>query len=164
MGDAHPDGFTFGHSPGFFKTAIPAVSDGTIALVQWSNVLGWVIVQSAWDAKKKKAAYVGYCHLACDKHGINCKGGHDGSIATKLKVGDKVTEGSSVGMIGNTGSASSGAHLHLTISWAVKGVFGATSDKFDFVEWVKQQGTPATKGATKKVNKKICATCGQEVK
>ncbi len=146
------------------KTAIPAVSNGTIALVQWSNVLGWVIVQSAWDAKKKKAAYVGYCHLACDKHGINCKGSHDGSIATKLKVGDKVTEGSSVGMIGNTGSASSGAHLHLTISWAVKGVFGATSDKFDFVEWVKQQGTPATKGATKKVNKKICATCGQEVK
>ena len=146
------------------KPAIPAVSDGTIALVQWSNVLGWVIVQSAWDAKKKKAAYIGYCHLACDKHGINCKGSHDGSIATKLKLGDKVTEGSSVGMIGNTGSASSGAHLHLTISWAVKGVFGATSDKFDFVEWVKQQGTPATKGATKKVNKKICATCGQEVK
>lgn len=145
---------------------IPAVADGTIALVQWSNVLGWVIVQSAWDAKKKKAAYVGYCHLKCDKHGINCKGGHDASIATKLKVGDKVTEGTVIAVIGNTGSASSGAHLHLTISWTVKGVFGATADKFDFVEWVKQQGATATKGATKaeKATNKICPTCGQETK
>lgn len=148
------------------KTAIPAVSKGTVKLVQWSNVLGWVIVQSAWDPKKKKAAFIGYCHLACDKHGINCKGGHDASIATKLKVGDELAEGDSVGIIGNTGSASSGAHLHLTISWTVKGVFGATADKFDFVEWVKQQGATATKGAakTETATKKICPTCGQETK
>lgn len=148
------------------KTAIPAVSKGTVKLVQWSNVLGWVIVQSAWDPKKKKAAFIGYCHLACDKHGINCKGGHEPELATKLKVDDELAEGDTVGIIGNTGSASSGAHLHLTISWGVKGVFGVTADKFDFVEWVKQQGTPAAKGAAKTETpaKKICPTCGQETK
>jgi murein DD-endopeptidase MepM/ murein hydrolase activator NlpD len=38
------------------KTAIPAVADGTVKLVQWSNVLGWVLVQSVYDVKKKKTA------------------------------------------------------------------------------------------------------------
>jgi hypothetical protein len=74
--------------------------------------------------------------------------------------------------MGTTGSASSGIHLHLTISWTVKGVFGVTADKFDFVEWVKTQEAPAAKGATKETPakpkavaaKKTCPTCGQETK
>jgi hypothetical protein len=41
--------------------------------------------------------------------------------------------------MGNTGSASSGVHLHLTISWTEKGIFGVTSQKFDFVEWLEGQ-------------------------
>lgn len=142
------------------KTAIPAVADGTVALVQFSKVLGWVLVQSVYDIKKKKVAYVGYCHLKDEP---------------KLKVGDKLKEGDTIGIMGTTGSASSGIHLHLTISWTVKGVFGATSDKFDFVEWVKTQVAPATKGVTKKpaakvsaadtkAAKKTCPTCGQETK
>jgi murein DD-endopeptidase MepM/ murein hydrolase activator NlpD len=132
------------------KTAVPAVGNGTVRLLQWSSVLGWVIVQTVWDSKKKKAAYVGYCHMSCKTHGVNCRGGHDASLALDLKVGQKLTEGQSVGIMGNTGSATSGVHLHLTISWTVKGVFGATSDKFDFVEWVKAQGVPAKKTVTPK--------------
>jgi murein DD-endopeptidase MepM/ murein hydrolase activator NlpD len=139
------------------KTAIPAVADGTVKLVQWSNVLGWVLVQSVYDVKKKKTAYVGYCHLKDEP---------------TLKVGAKLKEGDSIGVMGTTGSASSGIHLHLTISWTVKGVFGATADKFDFVEWIKTQEAPATKGATKETPakpkapaaKKTCPTCGQETK
>ena len=148
------------------NTAIPAVGNGTIKLIQWSNVLGWVIVQTVRDQAKAKTAFVGYCHVKCDTHGINCKGGHDASLATKLKVDDKITEGQTIAFIGNTGSASSGAHLHLTISWKLKGVFGVTSEKFDFVEWVKQQGATATKGAakTQTATKKTCPTCGQETK
>ena len=150
------------------KTPIPAVTAGTVKLVQWSNVLGWVLVHTVWDASKKKAAYAGYCHLACKTHGINCKGGHDASLALDLKVGAKIKEGDTIGIMGNTGSATSGVHLHLTMSWKLKGVFGPTSDKFDFVEWVKAQGKPATKGATKAttkvVAKKKCPTCGQEIK
>jgi murein DD-endopeptidase MepM/ murein hydrolase activator NlpD len=151
------------------KTAIPAVANGTVQFVKWSNILGWVLVQTVWDVKKKKAAYVGYCHLACKKHGINCKGGHDASEAITLKAGDKVAEGDAIGIIGNTGSASSGAHLHLTISWLERGVFGVTADKFDFVEWVKTQA-PATKQANKKTETvvlpqvKKCPTCGQDIK
>lgn len=138
------------------KTVIPAVADGTVKLVQWSDVLGWVLVQSVYDVKKKKTAYVGYCHLKAEP---------------TLKVGAKLKEGDAIGIMGTTGSASSGIHLHLTISWAVKGVFGITADKFDFVEWVKTQGTPAATGATKKeaakpkaAAKKTCPTCGQETK
>lgn len=134
------------------KTAIPAVASGTIELVQFSKVLGWVLVQTVWDVKKKKAAYVGYCHLKDEP---------------KLKVGDKVVEGDAIGIVGNTGSASSGAHLHLTISWTVKGVFGATADKFDFVEWLKTQATKQTNKKTEAVvlpKVKTCKTCGQEIK
>jgi murein DD-endopeptidase MepM/ murein hydrolase activator NlpD len=139
------------------KTAVPAVGNGTVKLVQWSAVLGWVVVQTVWDVRKKKAAYVGYCHMSCKAHGVNCKGGHDASLALDLKVGQKLTEGQSVGIMGNTGSATSGVHLHLTISWTVKGVFGATSDKFDFVEWVKEQAGPAPKAVAKPATPKVAA-------
>ena len=112
------------------KTPIPAVAKGTIKLIQWSKVLGWVIVQTAMD-KDRKVKYIGYCHVSCKKCGVNCKGGHDASIASSLKVGDKVNAGDSLGMMGNTGSASSGVHLHATLSDRLKGVFGVTADKQD---------------------------------
>jgi murein DD-endopeptidase MepM/ murein hydrolase activator NlpD len=121
------------------KTAIPAIGNGTVRLIQFSQVLGWVLVHTIWDIKKKKPAYVGYSHLACKAHGVNCKGGHDESLALDLKVGQKVTEGQTIGIMGNTGSASSGVHLHLTMSWAVKGVFGATAEKFCLLEWLATQ-------------------------
>jgi hypothetical protein len=50
--------------------------------------------------------------------------------------------------MGNTGSASSGVHLHLTGSGTVKGVFGVTSAKFDMVKWVA--GQQASEKATSK--------------
>lgn len=132
------------------KTPIPAVGNGTVRLVQFSKVLGWVLVQTVWDIKKKKATYVGYSHLSCRTHGINCKGGHDASLAIDLKVGDKVKEGDTIGIMGNTGSASSGVHLHLTMSWKVKGVFGITAEKFDFIEWLEtQQEAPKQKDPQK---------------
>lgn len=114
------------------KTLIPAIADGTIKLVQWSKVLGWVVVQTAAD-KDGKIWYIGYCHLACKKCGINCKGAHGPEIALSVKVGDKVTAGDVThGMtIGNTGNASSGAHLHATLGKAVKDVFGPTTSKSD---------------------------------
>jgi murein DD-endopeptidase MepM/ murein hydrolase activator NlpD len=113
------------------KTAIPAIGNGTVRLIQFSQVLGWVLVHTIWDIKKKKAAYVGYSHLSCKAHGVNCKGGHDASLALDLKVGQRVTEGQTIGIMGNTGSASSGVHLHATASKQLKGVFGPTSVKAD---------------------------------
>lgn len=152
------------------NTKIPSVASGTVKLIQWSDILGWVIVQTAWDIKKKKTLYIGYCHIKCGTHGMNCKGPkvHGAHSPVRKKVGSKVKEGQIMAYIGNTGSASSGAHLHLTASWKVKGVFGVTADKFDFVEWVATQEGPQKKQADTKakavVLPKVCPTCKQTIK
>jgi murein DD-endopeptidase MepM/ murein hydrolase activator NlpD len=134
------------------KTLIPAIADGTIRLVQWSAVLGWVVVQTA-ASKDGKIWFIGYCHLACKKCGINCKGAHGPEIALSVKVGDKVTAGDvSHGMtIGNTGNASSGAHLHATLGKAVKDVFGPTTAKSDLKKAILANGGGAV---APKVDKK----------
>lgn len=123
------------------KTLIPAVASGTVRLVQFSKVLGWVVVQTAAD-KDGKIWYIGYCHLACKRCGINCSGGHGAELALSVKVGDRFEAGDvSHGMaIGNSGSASSGAHLHATASKMLKGVFGPTTDKVDLKKLILANG------------------------
>jgi murein DD-endopeptidase MepM/ murein hydrolase activator NlpD len=101
-------------------TVIPAIANGTIVLQQFSKILGNVSVQRVMG-KDKKLYYVGYCHLR----------------AEGLPVGTKVKEGDPVGLVGNTGSASTGAHLHMTVSRELKGVFGPTSVKQDPIEFIK---------------------------
>jgi LysM repeat protein len=53
--------------------------------------------------------------------------------------------------IGNSGSASSGAHLHATASKMLKGVFGATTDKVDLKKLILSNGGGAV---APKVDKK----------
>ena len=101
-------------------TPIPAIANGTIVLQQFSQVLGNVSVLRVMG-KDAKLYYVGFCHLK----------------AEGLKVGTKVKEGETVGLMGNTGSASSGSHLHLTVSKELKGVFGPTSVKQDPIQFIK---------------------------
>jgi murein DD-endopeptidase MepM/ murein hydrolase activator NlpD len=101
-------------------TPIPAIASGTIVLQQFSQVLGNVSVLRVMG-KDAKLYYVGFCHLK----------------AEGLEVGTKVKEGDTIGFVGNTGSASSGAHLHLTVSKEVKGVFGPTSVKIDPIQFIK---------------------------
>lgn len=101
-------------------TPIPALDRGTIVLQQFSKVLGNVVVLRVMG-KDKELYYIGYCHLQ-DKG---------------LAVGTKVKEGETIGLVGNTGSATTGAHLHMTVSKEIKGVFGPTSVKQDPIEFVK---------------------------
>jgi murein DD-endopeptidase MepM/ murein hydrolase activator NlpD len=103
-------------------TKIPAIAKGTIKFVGESKILGHVIVQSAMG-KDGKIWFIGYCHL---------------QKAPTLKVGDKVAQGDVVGLVGNTGSASSGPHLHATLSRQVKGVFGPTASKADLFKAIKE--------------------------
>ncbi len=103
-------------------TPIPAIANGTIAFVGESKILGHVIVQTAMSADKK-VWYLGYCHL---------------QKAPTLKVGDKIKVGQTIGLVGTTGSASSGNHLHATASSKVKGVFGVTTDKVDLYKLIKE--------------------------
>jgi len=80
--------------------------------------------------------YIGYCHLYCSQHGEKCPGGHDTPL-TRTKVGDKVEQGQEFLRSGNSGSATTGAHLHATLSNSIKGVFGITSQKQDLFKAIK---------------------------
>jgi len=123
------------------KTPIPAVAKGTVQFIKFSRILGWVLVQSIWDIKKRKVKYVGYSHLKCNTHGVNCSTNHDAALALDLKDGDKIKEGQTIGIMGTSGSASSGIHLHLTLSNTKRGVFGTTAQKENYVEWLATQTT-----------------------
>jgi len=107
-------------------TRIPAIAKGTVRLIQYSKVLGWVLVQTAMD-KDGKVWYIGYCHMD-EKPGYS--------------VGDKLTKSQTVGKIGNSGK-SSGPHLHATASKTLKGVFGVTSAKVDLYKLILEN----TKGS-----------------
>jgi murein DD-endopeptidase MepM/ murein hydrolase activator NlpD len=111
-------------------TPIPAVSNGTVRLVQWSNILGWVLVQSV-IGKDGKVMFVGYCHL---------------KEKPKLIAGQKVAVGDTIGLCGSTGSASSGPHLHATLSPALRGVFQGTV--FDLHKYILEQLEKPSKGRT----------------
>lgn len=134
-------------------TRIPAIAKGTIRLIQFSKVLGWVVVQTAMD-KDGQIWYIGYCHLK-ERPGY--------------EVGQKLVKSQTVGMVGNTGSASSGPHLHATASKTLKGVFGVTSAKVDLykliLENIKgQEAQQADKEVKAVVEPRKCKTCGQELK
>jgi hypothetical protein len=139
------------YAPGANKV-IPSVAAGSLRLLQWSNVLGWVAVYDALGLDGK-TYYIGYCHLSCSDHGIDCKGPKvlgEHSPLSSTKVGDKKELSEPVGRVGNSGSASTGAHLHLTISKTLKGVFGATSAKLDPKKVIEENAKPKTQETAKK--------------
>jgi len=92
------------------QSPIPAISDGVVSNVFWTDVLGWVVeIKNPIDG-----VYTQYCHLAP----TNPKAPKSGSSAT-VKKGDKVKLGQIIGKVGGSkatspsGSASTGAHLHM---------------------------------------------------
>jgi murein DD-endopeptidase MepM/ murein hydrolase activator NlpD len=134
-------------------SVIPTISAGTVRLIQWSNILGWVLVQDAKDLKTNKTVYIGYSHLSCATHGINCKGpkvhGKHSPLKSTVK-GSKKTLGEPIGRVGTTGTASTGPHLHLTISPTLKGVFSGTV--WDPEKFIDEQIAEAAKP-------KLCRCC-----
>jgi murein DD-endopeptidase MepM/ murein hydrolase activator NlpD len=91
-------GSDWGFKGGSAGKPVYAVADGVVSKVFWSDVLGnCVIVRNTHDK-----VYVLVAHL---------------QEASSLKKGDAVIGGETVlGKIGNTGSASAGAHLHAAAS------------------------------------------------
>lgn len=127
-------------APGAEKV-IPNITSGTVALIHWSNIMGWGVTIKTDDGPW----YVSYHHLHCAKHGINCKGPkvhgeHSPLISTK--VGDRKEVGEPVGRIGNSGSASSGPHGHFCLSKTLKGAYSGTV--YDLYKHIKaEQAKPA---------------------
>ena len=122
-------------------TEIPAVGDGVVKYVGVSRVLGNVIVQSVTTAEGK-TFYIGYCHL---------------QKAPTHKVGDSVSCGDTIGLVGATGTAAPTAHLHATLANTVKGVFDGAHNKviFDLKKFLVKQIAlqDGDKVVTKKKNK-----------
>lgn len=144
-------------------TLIPAIADGEVVLIQWSRILGWVVVQTATDNKGKKW-YLGYCHLTCSLHGDKCKGDHASPLKS-TKIGDKVKAGQKYLRIGNTGSASTGSHLHATASKTIKGVFGVTSAKSDLYKLIEaNSGTEAALKVKAKNTQKVAEKSEVEIR
>lgn len=148
------------YAPGA-KKLIPAVTDGECVDVTWSNCLGWVMIQKASTGKH----YIGYCHLSCAKHGIDCRGpvDHpDGSTCmVRLKPGDQLKKGDPAGRVGNTGRCSRGAHLHITLGTSKKSPFYGRV--YDIAKFIDRQtnGIQRQEKARKEKAKKVatCPTC-----
>jgi murein DD-endopeptidase MepM/ murein hydrolase activator NlpD len=146
------------------KQAIPNITAGKVALIQWSNILGWVVVQSAMA--NKKVWFIGYCHLACSKHGVNCKGpAQKCTTPFAIEVGQKVTAGKPFGMVmGTSGGASSGVHLHSTLSDSLKGVFsGNVYDLHKMIESLAKPAAEKVKPAATESHQCKCEHCGKVI-
>lgn len=84
------------------KAVIPAISDAKVVNIFWSDVLGNVVEVLAADG-----VYTQYCHLA--------------DAPKSIKKGDLIKLGQPIGRVGGgkntpSGSASTGAHLHMGMS------------------------------------------------
>ena len=107
--------------------------------------MGWgVIIETDDKDTDGKPWFVGYHHLHCNLHGINCKGpnvlgAHSPFVSTK--VGDRKALRAPVGRIGNTGSASSGPHGHFTLSKTLKGAWNGRV--FDLYAKIKAEQSKA---------------------
>lgn len=77
-------------------TPLKAVCDGKIVNILTSKALGNIVVLQVG------ARFFAYCHM---------------QKPTTLKLGQIVKAGDVVGFLGNTGTASSGPHLHLVLGF-----------------------------------------------
>ncbi len=123
-------------------TPLKAVADGKIVRSYWSNGLGWVVVLQViapWKDNPKRKLFFGYCHMQDQG----------------LKVGSEVTCGDVIGFAGNTGTFTSGTHLHLTLGLVPESVsMGFVTDPHAYIErriaqLPKPKTTPSKKRASK---------------
>jgi murein DD-endopeptidase MepM/ murein hydrolase activator NlpD len=99
------------------NTVIPAITAGKVTQIFWSDVLGHVV-----EILGEDKVYLQYCHLA--------------QKPKSLEVGSEVKLGQPVGRVGGgaktpSGSASTGAHLHVGASKKKNGHLAAYDDLFD---------------------------------
>lgn len=112
------------------NSVIPAITDGKIVKIFWSDILGNCVVQSTNDKN-----FVLYAHLA--------------KKPTSIKNGSVILAGQPVGRVGGgpntpSGTASTGAHLHVAMCLQSAGVdvhlvpFEALRDVFKIIDANKE--------------------------
>jgi murein DD-endopeptidase MepM/ murein hydrolase activator NlpD len=106
---------------------IKAITNGAIKTNEWSDGLGWFIIQSTADD-----LFVLYAHL---------------QEQPKLAVGHYVHAGDPIGRTGNTGKFSTGSHLHLSIAKKSNVHLCSYDDLIDPLKHIK--ANPVPKKATK---------------
>jgi murein DD-endopeptidase MepM/ murein hydrolase activator NlpD len=111
------------------KTIIPAITAGKITQIFWSDVLGHVV-----EVLGEDGVYAQYCHLAAKP--------------TSIKVGDVVALGQPIGRVGGgrntpSGSASTGAHLHLGMSKQKNGHLAPYDKLIDPIKHITKNATGA---------------------
>lgn len=97
---------------------IKSICDGKVHNVFWSDVLGWVI--EVWEPIEK--VFIQYAHVA--------------PKTATVKKGDLIKLGQVIGKVGGgrntkSGSASTGAHLHMQISKKANGHLAAYTSLID---------------------------------
>jgi murein DD-endopeptidase MepM/ murein hydrolase activator NlpD len=138
-------GSDFGFKTGSEGKPVYAVADGVVADVLWSDSLGHCIITKNSHDK----VYVIFAHL---------------KEKPSLKHMDKVIGGQTViGLIGNTGTSSAGAHLHAAASKSAKPHLASVDSLFDLFKLIDASKpktltkapakAPAKKPAAKKVAK-----------
>ena len=105
--------------------AIPSVNAGVVVISEWNKYLGWIV-----EVRGDDGVYIGYCHM--HRQG--------------LPIGTRVEVGAIIGIVGNTGLQSQGAHLHLTKGDRQGAVRGASlshlSDPWPYIKSAMEQPTP----------------------
>jgi len=112
--DAHPNGHRGDDYNGVPEgTALKAVANGKVAAIMFSKALGNIVVFQVGSR------FFGYCHM---------------QKPCKWKVGSVLKSGTIIGFVGNTGTASSGDHLHLTLGDSPLSVIqGEVYSAYDFI-------------------------------
>lgn len=105
---------------------IPAVSDGVVVRDERQSGLGNVVTVRADDG-----IFWACSHMAA---------------RTPFNVGDRVARGDTVGVVGNTGSLSTGRHLHFTMSPSSDDP--ANGPVFDSIPYITARLTSSAGGST----------------
>lgn len=121
-------------------TEIPALYSGTVVRSEYQSGLGNVVC-----VQTDRGFYEGNSHLT-DRW---------------VGVGDRVEAGTIIGTLGNTGTLSSGAHLHKTISPSSNDPSrGAVVDPLPYIRAARDGGTPSpTPKPSSKKRKKTMLMC-----
>ena len=112
--EAHPNGHRGADFNGVPEgTPLLAVCDSQVVNVLTSKMLGNIVVL------RVGSKFFAYCHM---------------QKPTDLKIGQVIKAGTVVGKLGNTGTASSGPHLHLVLGWdKFCAITGTVADPVKFI-------------------------------